>query len=66
MELTVKPNVLVSKNSSIQAKPPSLPKPDCLNPPNGTAGSGITPLFTSTILGSKHSATFIARFRSEE
>ena len=30
---------LVSRNSSMPAKPPSRPKPDCFIPPNGAAGS---------------------------
>ena len=56
----------VSKNSSIPAKPPSRPRPDCLKPPNGAAGSEITPLLIATMPDSKDSATFIARFKSEE
>ena len=56
----------VSRNSSMPAKPPSRPKPDCLNPPKGAAGSEITPLLIATIPDSKDSATFIARFKSTE
>ena len=57
---------LVSKNSSIPAKPPSRPKPDCLKPPKGAAGSEITPLFIATMPDSSASAVLIARFKSDE
>ncbi len=56
------PIYLVSKNSSIPAKPPSRPKPDCLKPPNGAAGSEITPLLIVTIPDSKDYATLIYHF----
>jgi hypothetical protein len=51
----------VSRYSSIPSIPPSRPKPDCLTPPNGAAGSEITPRFTPTIPASRPSATRSAR-----
>ena len=40
---------LVSRNSWIPSKPPSRPNPDCLTPPNGAAGSEISPRLIATI-----------------
>jgi hypothetical protein len=52
---------LVSRYSSMPSKPPSRPKPDSLTPPNGAAGSEITPRFTPTIPDSIDSDTRRAR-----
>ena len=48
------------------AKPPSRPKPDCLTPPKGAAGSEITPLLIATMPDSRASAVFNALFKSCE
>ena len=54
----------VSRYSSMPSKPPSLPKPDSLTPPNGAAGSEMTPRLTPTMPASMPSETRRARSRS--
>ncbi len=51
----------VSRYSSMPSVPPSRPKPDCLTPPNGAAGSEMTPRLTPTMPASRPSATRSAR-----
>ena len=43
------------------SNPPSRPKPDSLTPPNGAAGSEITPRLTPTMPALTDSATRSAR-----
>ena len=47
----------ISKNSSIPCLEPSLPKPDCLTPPNGASSVEMTPALTPTIPYSRASET---------
>ena len=51
----------VSRYSSMPSLPPSRPKPDSLTPPNGAAGSEITPRLTPTMPDWMPSATRSAR-----
>lgn len=52
---------LVSRYSSMPSVPPSRPKPDSLMPPNGAAGSEMTPRLIPTMPDSMASATRRAR-----
>lgn len=55
---------LISRNSRMPSWPPSRPKPLCLTPPKGAAGSEIRPRLMPTIPASSASATRMARLRS--
>ena len=55
---------LLSVNSSRPSWPPSRPRPDCLTPPNGAAGSDTMPRLTPTMPVSSASDTRSARRRS--
>jgi len=55
---------VVSKNSSMPAKPSSQPNFDCLRPSNEAAGFAITPLLIATTPDTKDFVTFIIRFKS--
>jgi len=50
--------------ASSASGPYSRPKPDCLTPPNGTAGSSIAQSLTQTMPASSLPATRCARVRS--
>lgn len=52
---------LVSRYSSMPSVPPSRPNPDSLMPPNGAAGSEMTPRLIPTMPDSMASATRNAR-----
>ena len=55
---------LVSQNSRMPWWPPSRPRPLCLTPPNGAAGSEIRPRFSPTMPHSSFSETRSPRARS--